>query len=89
MERTTARFASLSELVDFQMITDQRRAVIDPAGCTLTGRFTEADLELAINGYQARTLSTEQEPSSTAGLRFSAMAQNSTHDQRSHSDCRR
>lgn len=69
MELVTAKFPSIAELVDFQIVTDQRRATIDPASCTLTGRLSEAELELAVNGYQAQPLHHSREHAH--GLRFS------------------
>lgn len=61
MELITTRFATIAELVDFQMITGQCRAVVNPAECTLTGAFSEAELELAVNGYHAQTLTGMQQ----------------------------
>lgn len=56
MELITTQFATMAELVDFQMTTGQRRAVVNPSACTLTGTFSEAELELAVNGYRARAI---------------------------------
>lgn len=77
---TTAIFPTLPDLVDFQMITNQCKAQVDLACCALTGLFTEADLELAINGYQACTLLPGQERGTGFGLTFSPQTPNGTHD---------
>lgn len=77
---TTAIFPTLPDLVDFQITTNQCKAQIDMAGCALTGLFTEADLELAINGYQACTCLAGQELDSRFGLTFSPKPQKGTHD---------
>jgi hypothetical protein len=50
----TLQFHSIMELVDFQMTTNTVRCTINDIDLTITGRFTEAELELAKAGYQAQ-----------------------------------
>ncbi len=47
------KFPSAEAMFNFQMITDSLSYEFETDHITLTGQFTDAQLELARNGYQA------------------------------------
>lgn len=49
----TLQFSNVLDLVDFQMVTKTHRFEINTVHLTLTGYFSEADIELAREGYNA------------------------------------
>ncbi len=53
MSQATLQFPSLALLVDFQMITHTFHVQLDTVERTLTGIFSDADIELAKRGFQA------------------------------------
>jgi hypothetical protein len=57
---TTLQFRTILELVDFQMLTATPQLKINTLRLTLTGDFSEADIELAKADYKAEVISTEK-----------------------------
>jgi hypothetical protein len=58
MKLTTLKFPTILLLIDFQMVTKTESFQINNINLTLTGEFSEADIELAKYGYHAEVLST-------------------------------
>ncbi|WP_143157251.1 hypothetical protein [Cnuella takakiae] len=54
MNALTIKFNSMEDIIDFQMITDMQHFDLDPQKFTLYSLFTDAELELARNGYGAK-----------------------------------
>jgi hypothetical protein len=50
----TLKFNSLMELIDFQLTSDAIRCAVDAGLLTITGAFSEADIELAKAGFNAQ-----------------------------------
>lgn len=55
----TLQFCSLSDLVDFQVLTKKHTVEVDYYTYTMIGLFAEADIELAQNGYGAIKCNTD------------------------------
>lgn len=58
--KTTLQFNSLFELTSFQAAIKMRSYKIDTSDLTLTGIFSEAEIELAEESYKARLVQAEQ-----------------------------
>lgn len=56
MKEVSLRFTTLLALADFTLATDITKCEIDRAQLTIACRLSDAELELAINGYGAMVL---------------------------------
>jgi len=52
-QKSTLKFQSIGSLVDFAVFIDSSKFFINRRLLTITGEFTQADIELAKNGYGA------------------------------------
>lgn len=53
MKEVTLLFPCLKSLIDFVILSDKEEYDLDPEDFTFTGKLIEADIELAVNGFQA------------------------------------
>jgi hypothetical protein len=53
MKQITLQFPSIIEMIDFETIFSNSIIHLNRTDLTLTGQFTEADIELAKVGYHA------------------------------------
>jgi len=53
MTQVTLQFLSVIELIDFELITKNDAALSNESRLTISGKFSEADIELAKIGYHA------------------------------------
>jgi alanine racemase len=58
--KTTLQFASLFELTNFQAAIKMRSYTINTSALTLTGIFSEAEVELAEECYRATLFQSER-----------------------------
>jgi hypothetical protein len=56
---TTLQFQTILELIDFQMVATAQPLKINTLKLTLTGNFSEADIELAKVAYNAQLFSSK------------------------------
>ncbi|HEY0060336.1 MAG TPA: hypothetical protein VGB56_14460 [Flavisolibacter sp.] len=53
MKEVLLKFSTLLSLVDFTLATDMTKCEIDRVQLTISCRLSDAELELAVNGYGA------------------------------------
>jgi hypothetical protein len=53
MKQVTLQFPSIIEMIDFQTMVSTNIIHLNRTDLTLTGKFNEADIELAKAGYYA------------------------------------
>jgi hypothetical protein len=53
MNQTTLQFPSILELVDFQLIVETNAIQLNRVNLTLTGNFSDADIEFAKLSFRA------------------------------------
>ena len=56
MRETELRFLSLQDLIQFKQLTAAKELRIDTAGKSLTGKFTEAEVNDAVRMFRAITI---------------------------------
>lgn len=56
MRKVILQFQSIMELIDFQQLTNTFSCQMDPDKFILSCSLTDAEIELAQNGYQALVL---------------------------------
>lgn len=61
MKKVSLQFMSKHELIEFLGLTLSFRCVIDLEKLTITSQLSEADIELAVNGFRAKLI--EENPS--------------------------
>ena len=59
MKKTTLQFSNLADLVKFQKAIEMSSYRINATAITLTGQFTESDIQLAKEKYQGQPLISE------------------------------
>jgi hypothetical protein len=52
------QFTTITDLVEFQLVSNANRCEVDTSLLTITGQFNEAAIELAKEGYKAVILHT-------------------------------
>ncbi len=57
---TTLEFPTILLPGDFQLVSQTQHFEINTVYITLSGLFTDADIELAVNGFEALVLHTSQ-----------------------------
>jgi hypothetical protein len=53
MQETVLRFQTLNDLIHFKQYAEVKELRIDTAEKSLTGRFTETDLQTAVEQFKA------------------------------------
>jgi len=58
MKTTSLQFEDILQLLEFVEYTNKHHCAVDYEKIILTGEFSEADIELATQGYKATVLKT-------------------------------
>jgi hypothetical protein len=56
MKRVVLRFSDVLKLIEFISVTGKFDVDTDIDSCSIIGRLTDADIELAVRGYEARVV---------------------------------